>query len=111
MDWIAKLLANQQALGQNGVKPDTISRMQEFADAQKARTQQTVGLLDVPKLQSKDTQGMERLADAVEGMQGMITDNLDPNSTPKLGQSAYLNEENKDLTNNLDMFKSGRLIG
>lgn len=118
-----KLLENQQVLRQNGIlKDSTSNKLQQFADAQKAKVKQGVGLLAVPEMKSQGNEGMNKLgaALATKAMEPkMVTDNLegiqvtnngqlqfDQNSIGQLGQDALKDKDNQEFLKQLQMFNS-----
>lgn len=128
-NWLQKLLENREILGQNGVKPETVDKLEQFSEAQKQRTKQTVsqGLVPLPKKQenAKDDEGMAKLGQALAGKltQGsMTTDNLSGVSVApsgslqlqdvgSLGQKALKDEDNAKFLQQIQMFNSGKLVG
>lgn len=129
MDWLQKILANRAVMSQNGVSDGTFDKLQQFADAQKARTANTVGLLAPIQMETKDNEGLNKLGTALGGLaakkSGPVTDdlsgisidqtsgklNFDQNSIGKLGQEALQNEDNQKFLEQLQAYKSGTLIG
>jgi hypothetical protein len=129
-DWVKNLLANQQQLVQNsGLQPETVSRLQQFADAQKEKARFT-GFSEAPKPQTNNAgnEGLNKLAgalaskggvqahDATSGMFGKATDNLggisvNPDNTLKLdnvgvlGQNALHDKDNIEFAKQLEMFQ------
>lgn len=128
MDWLQKILANREAMRQNGVKDGTFNQLQQFADAQKAKVANSVGLLAPIEMKAKENEGLNKLGAALGGMiakSGPVKDdlsgisvdqasgqlNFDPNSIGKLGQEALQNDENQKFLEQLQAYKSGSMVG
>lgn len=119
-DWVKNLLANQGQMQDNGsVKPETINRLQEFADKQKQHTKDTQVLGEIPNAPT-GAEAIEKIgssmANAAKPQPKMVTDKLEgitimPDSKlklddiGKLGQEAYKDKDNMEFAKQLNMFQ------